>query len=218
MSATTNSEMSGRSSREIPVKVYGMKRRIAATVVDGLIVVFLTGIVSILLSVLVIIGSSYGENDDVPFNLIFTAVGVLISLLYYVGFWSKSGQTVAKDVLGMQIVGTDGKIPSVGKALLRYVGYIISAVALSLGFLWVAFDHKRQGWHDKIARTYVVDAGVDFEPGDNIRFYHSDPERDWLWLIIWAVIAIAAPGLLLVSLWPLGASVNRVISQFLGAL
>jgi uncharacterized RDD family membrane protein YckC len=214
VSATSNPKASG----EIPVQVYGMRRRISATLVDGLIIFFLTGIVSVLLSILIMIGSSYGDNEDLPFNLIFTGAGVLISLLYYVGFWAKSGSTIAKDVLGIQIIGTDGSIPSVGKALLRYIGYIVSAVVLSLGFLWVAFDERRQGLHDKIAGTYVVDAGVAFEPGDNVRFYHSDPDRDWLWLIIWAVIAIGAPGALLVSLWPLGGSVNRVITDFLRTL
>jgi uncharacterized RDD family membrane protein YckC len=207
-----------RTSGEIPVQVYGMKRRMAATFVDGLIVFFLTGIVAFLLSILIMIGSSYGDKEDLPFNLIFAGVGVLISLLYYVGFWAKSGQTIAKDVLGIQIIGTNGSLPSVGKALLRYIGYIVSAVILSLGFLWIAFDDRRQGLHDKIAGTYVVDAGVAFAPGDNVRFYHADPDRDWLWLVIWAVIAIAAPAALLVSLWPLGGSVNRVITDFLRAL
>jgi uncharacterized RDD family membrane protein YckC len=40
--------------------------------------------------------------------------------------------------------------------LARYVGYIISTIPLCLGFLWVGFDSKKQGWHDKIAGTVVV--------------------------------------------------------------
>jgi uncharacterized RDD family membrane protein YckC len=43
-----------------------------------------------------------------------------------------------------------------GLAFLRWVGYIISAVVLYLGFVWIAFDAKKQGWHDKIAGTVVI--------------------------------------------------------------
>ena len=86
---------------------------------------------------------------------------------------------------------------------------------MSLGFLWIVFDQKRQGWHDKIAGTYVVEAESEYNPGDPVRYYHTDPDRGWVWLVVWVVIAIGMPGLLLVSLWPLGASVNRAITNFL---
>jgi uncharacterized RDD family membrane protein YckC len=42
------------------------------------------------------------------------------------------------------------------RALLRYVGLIISIVVLLLGVIWIAFDSRKQGWHDKIAGTVVV--------------------------------------------------------------
>ena len=47
-----------------------------------------------------------------------------------------------------------------GQAILRYIGYIVSALALSIGFIWIAIDKRRQGWHDKIARTYVIPARI----------------------------------------------------------
>jgi hypothetical protein len=43
-----------------------------------------------------------------------------------------------------------------GIAFLRCVGYLISGPVLCLGFLWIAFDGKKQGWHDKIAATLVI--------------------------------------------------------------
>ena len=45
---------------------------------------------------------------------------------------------------------------SVGRAFLRNVGFGISALVLGIGLLWVAFDPNKQGWHDKMADTYVV--------------------------------------------------------------
>jgi len=43
-------------------------------------------------------------------------------------------------------------------ALLRYAGLILSFLVVFLGVIWVAFDKDKQGWHDKIASTYVVKA------------------------------------------------------------
>jgi len=38
----------------------------------------------------------------------------------------------------------------------RYFAYFISTIPLCLGFLWITFDRKKQGWHDKLAGTVVV--------------------------------------------------------------
>lgn len=57
----------------------------------------------------------------------------------------------------MQVVSVaDGKKIDVVRGLLRYVGYIISAIPFLLGFIWAAFDSRKQGWHDKIAATVVI--------------------------------------------------------------
>jgi len=41
--------------------------------------------------------------------------------------------------------------------LIRYVGYFVAVLPLGLGILWVAWDKKKQGWHDKMAKTLVVE-------------------------------------------------------------
>jgi uncharacterized RDD family membrane protein YckC len=43
-----------------------------------------------------------------------------------------------------------------GRSFLRYVGYWVVWITLFIGFIWVAFDGRKQGWHDKIAGTLVV--------------------------------------------------------------
>jgi uncharacterized RDD family membrane protein YckC len=44
---------------------------------------------------------------------------------------------------------------TLGIAFLRWAAYHLSSILL-LGFLWVAVDRRKQGWHDKIAGTVVV--------------------------------------------------------------
>jgi len=48
--------------------------------------------------------------------------------------------------------------PSLGQAIGRYLAYFVSALVLGLGFIWIAFDTRKQGWHDKLAGTVVVRA------------------------------------------------------------
>jgi uncharacterized RDD family membrane protein YckC len=59
-------------------------------------------------------------------------------------------------LIGIKVVSTDGSPITIGKAVLRYIGYIVSSLIFCLGFLWVIWDADKQGWHDKIAGTYVV--------------------------------------------------------------
>jgi uncharacterized RDD family membrane protein YckC len=61
-------------------------------------------------------------------------------------------------MVGIKIVKTDGTPVTSVEALVRYIGYWASAIPLGLGFLWVAWDSGKQGWHDKIAGTCVVRA------------------------------------------------------------
>ncbi|OGO29429.1 MAG: hypothetical protein A2Z16_03235, partial [Chloroflexi bacterium RBG_16_54_18] len=81
---------------------------------------------------------------------------LLYVISYFVFFWAIVGQTPGKALLGIRIISVAGKKLSVGRALLRYLGYWISTAGLLLGFLWILVDDRRQGWHDKISGTYVV--------------------------------------------------------------
>jgi uncharacterized RDD family membrane protein YckC len=74
----------------------------------------------------------------------------LVVLVYFVFFWTFIGSTPGKALLGLQIVR------QVGRALLRFLGYWVSAIPLFLGFIWVLFDRQHEGWHDKISNTHVI--------------------------------------------------------------
>jgi uncharacterized RDD family membrane protein YckC len=80
-----------------------------------------------------------------------------IPLLYCVLFWKYRSATPGKIMLDMKIVdATTGGKPTTGRLLLRYLGYVISVLTLGLAFLWIAFDKRRQGLHDKMANTVVI--------------------------------------------------------------
>jgi uncharacterized RDD family membrane protein YckC len=75
---------------------------------------------------------------------------------YHVFFLTLANRTIGKAIMGLQVVPLSGGRIGIVRAILRYLGYIVSAIVFFLGFVWIIFSRKRQGWHDKIARTCVV--------------------------------------------------------------
>ncbi|MDX1432182.1 MAG: RDD family protein [Gammaproteobacteria bacterium] len=84
-------------------------------------------------------------------------IQLLLPAAIIIAFWIYRSATPGKMVISAEIVDAKslGK-PSTIQLILRYVGYYVSTIVLCLGFLWVAFDARKQGWHDKIAGTLVV--------------------------------------------------------------
>ena len=124
----------------------GFLTRALATIIDFVIL----GIVSSILNIVLSGGDPLRGNG----------VSTLIGLAYFMYFWSSygHGQTLGNRALSIRVVKTNGSELTLVDALIRYVGLIISCVALFIGVIWVAFDPNKQGWHDKIATTYVVKA------------------------------------------------------------
>jgi len=91
-----------------------------------------------------------------------TGIQTLLGIIYFSYFWSSNspwpGQTVGDKLLSLRVIRTDGSDLSIVQAFIRYVGLFISFIVIFIGVIWVAFDPNKQGWHDKIAGTYVVKA------------------------------------------------------------
>ena len=82
--------------------------------------------------------------------------GLILLSLYTVGFWAWRGQTPGKIALGVRVIRVDGRPIGIGRAIVRYIGYMVSTLVFLIGYLMVGFDRRKQGLHDQIARTYVV--------------------------------------------------------------
>jgi uncharacterized RDD family membrane protein YckC len=84
-------------------------------------------------------------------------LGFLVLGVYWVLTWSLMGASLGQKALGMRVVNAlNGERIDIGKAVLRFVGFVVSSLPLGLGLIWAGFDPRKQGWHDKIAGTYVV--------------------------------------------------------------
>jgi uncharacterized RDD family membrane protein YckC len=88
-------------------------------------------------------------------------VGWFVSVFYYPLLTAFYGQTVGKKLLGLMVVNREDKTPiGLYDALIReWVGKLVFAIAnilLFLGSILLGFDSKKEGLHDKIAKTHVV--------------------------------------------------------------
>jgi uncharacterized RDD family membrane protein YckC len=72
-------------------------------------------------------------------------------------FWVSRQATPGKMALQLRVVDAKtGGTLTIGQSLIRYLGYYVSTIPLGIGLIWVAFDPKKQGWHDKLASTVVI--------------------------------------------------------------
>jgi uncharacterized RDD family membrane protein YckC len=88
---------------------------------------------------------------------LFELVAFGASAVYSILLWALFGGTLGQRMLGLHVVdAATGQSIGLGRSIGRYVGFVVSGVALDIGFIWAAFDPRKQGWHDKIASTFVV--------------------------------------------------------------
>lgn len=86
----------------------------------------------------------------------------IVGLSLCVFMWIHYQATPGKLLLGCQVVNAVTHQPlSIKQAALRYVGYYVSQLIFFLGFFWVLWDAKKQGFHDKMANSVVLyDSGI----------------------------------------------------------
>jgi uncharacterized RDD family membrane protein YckC len=146
----------------------GFWRRLMAYVIDRIIlylislILFLVGLLALKLG-----GVPFGSiamTGDLPlgsglFMTVYIVKTFLTGMIYFIWFHGTVGQTPGKMLFGLRIIQISGEKMNIGVAFLRWVGSLVSGLVFLLGFIWIAFDGRKQGWHDKIAATLVIRLG-----------------------------------------------------------
>jgi uncharacterized RDD family membrane protein YckC len=80
-----------------------------------------------------------------------------LSLPYFVLLWATTGRTFGLWLVGARVVRQeDGGRLGLRRSLVRLVGYLFDSATCFVGFAWAGIDRRKQGWHDKMAGSYVV--------------------------------------------------------------
>lgn len=104
-----------------------------------------------------IYGAEYWEGEKLVYGFWDVFLGYVVPFVATIWFWLRYLGTPGKMALKLKIVdATTGEKMSTGQAVGRYFAYILAIIPLCLGFIWIAFDKRKQGWHDKLAGTVVI--------------------------------------------------------------
>jgi len=146
------------SVRDLEVKIEhaGFWIRAGAYIVDGVLVNLM--FFALAIGLFLLLGGVRNPRTLASVSPMVAWISPFLFFGYYIYFLGKRGYTPGKGFLGLQVIRQDGTGMSYGDAAIRTFSYIISSIALYLGFFWIGFDRNKQGWHDKIAKTQVIKA------------------------------------------------------------
>jgi uncharacterized RDD family membrane protein YckC len=100
-----------------------------------------------------------GTNISAAALLIILATQLIVLIWdvgYFVYFWS-SGGTLGMRFFHLRVADAVTNQPiGVWRAFFRYIGFVLAFLPCAIGLIWAAFDGYKQGWHDKIANTIVL--------------------------------------------------------------
>ena len=85
-----------------------------------------------------------------------TAIMAATWFFYLARCWRQGGETLGMRAWRCKLVFADGKAPSWGACLLRFVVSLVSAAVLGLGFIWSLFDARRRTWHDMATHSQLL--------------------------------------------------------------
>ena len=133
----------------------GFWPRVGATVIDTLLILAITGPL-----VTAIYGPKYWASSDLVAGFADLMISWVFPAVAVIAFWEMRQATPGKMAIRARIVDAKtGQKPTLGQSIGRYFAYFVSMLPLMVGIVWVAFDPRKQGWHDKLAGTVVVRSG-----------------------------------------------------------
>lgn len=140
----------------------GFFRRLGAFGLDLLVLVLLSSVMGTMAYIGYKVGLSAHDrfiswNTAGPLVSLLTLAWVGLATIYFVVFHGMEGKTIGKWLLGLRVVGVDRRPISYRRALLRWIGAVgLGCASLGLAFLWILWQREKRGWHDLLARTWVI--------------------------------------------------------------
>jgi uncharacterized RDD family membrane protein YckC len=130
-------------------------KRFVASLIDGIVLYILQALVGFVLGL--VIGGAAGEDGAGAAVLVASVAGIVIGWLYYAIQESSPKQsTIGKQAMGLVVTDMNGERVSFVKASIRHFAKFLSAIILMIGYIMAFFTEKKQGLHDMIAGTLVL--------------------------------------------------------------
>jgi len=138
----------------------GFFRRAYALSIDLLVIALLSSIMGAMAYVGYKVGlGAHGQvisGDNAAALFAILTLGWLgLTTAYFIVMHGLGGQTIGKMLVGLRVVDVDRQPPSFRQAALRWLA-AVGFAPIGLGFFWVLWQSEKRGWHDFVARTWVV--------------------------------------------------------------
>ena len=135
----------------------GFWRRLAAFALDSLMIALISTALIVSLFGLEFLQQLQQAKALGEYDWRILALEQGLPAIWAIGFWCLWMATPGKLLMDVRIVDANSIGPArLSQLVIRYLGYILSSLPLGLGFLWIAFDKRKQGWHDKLSKTRVI--------------------------------------------------------------
>ena len=138
----------------------GFMRRAWAFLIDAVVLILLGTVMGGLSLIGYKVGlTAHGRpvtlQNAMPLMVMLTWGWMGLATVYFVMFHGMEGKTIGKWMLGLRVVGTEDRRVTYKQAFLRWLG-MVGFAPIGLGFLWVIWNREKRGWHDFLARTWVI--------------------------------------------------------------
>jgi uncharacterized RDD family membrane protein YckC len=155
-----HAKLRGQQAGAAGIQWGGYTRRSLAFLVDLIIVALFSLLLCYLTNVALRVGVALNQRrfslrDFATFSSLCSWGALFLYAWYFTLFHGIAGKTVGKWLLGLRVVGSNQTPITYRQALVRWIGYSLSGF-LGLGFMWIMISRERRGWHDYLARTWVI--------------------------------------------------------------
>jgi uncharacterized RDD family membrane protein YckC len=146
----------------------GLLRRLSAVLYDGFLVVAIWMLIGFIVQLIVgpdinqLVDGQVQTNQLLD-NILFVLM-MASSASFYIGFWSKSGQTLGMLAWRIKLVSINGNLITPVQGGIRYLTAWPAFFLLGLGYLWLLVDKNGDAAHDKLSHTKIIRLPKDHRP------------------------------------------------------
>ncbi len=147
----------GSKPRTVEIHLAPISQRIVGGLIDAAVLAVSAAVFAL------IFWRAGGHVSSHPLTLLVMGFVVIFMVMMYFGaFTAIIAATPGLLWMGIEVRSLAGGPPTVGQAVWRAFGCLVSASALLLGYAWALFDSERLTWHDRMSDTYLapVEAGT----------------------------------------------------------
>jgi len=151
-----------KNAAPLPPRYGGFWRRLGAFMIDLVMIFLLCSVMGVMAYVGYKVGLAahyrrVSLGNASPLVVLLAFAWVFLTTAYFVVFHGMDGQTIGKSVFHLRVVGAAQQRISYRRAALRWLGtFGLGVASIGVSLLWILWSREKRGWHDYLARTWVI--------------------------------------------------------------